>query len=203
MQQKKVKAKIWTREGLIKLGRIIKHSRESHRLNLRDASQLISKNTEINVAYSTLGAVENASYEPKYNTLAAIAASGLVQRNGKTLTIFDFIKIASEEEQEGLNMDILVRLIQETLAESRLNLREFARECRIPFSDMGLIMQKEQPEKFDDYLAMLAGRITNPNTGNKFSSYSELMEYCNMKKNDLTARWEQSHLFDVNGYGLR
>lgn len=193
--------KIWTKAGLTVLGEVIRRSREEKGLNLRDAACLICATTPVSVAYSTLGSIEKAANEPKYNTLAAIAASGLVERNGKILNIYDFIEIASESESEVANMEILARLVQKHLLKNKITLQDFAESCRIPLSDMQSIVRGEKVEDLELCLSFMCGYIINPETGGRFTSYLELAAYCSLKKNDLTLEWEQSHFIpnEING----
>lgn len=194
---------IWTKKGLSRLGKIIRQSREAKRLGLREAAGLISAASEVSVAFPTLASVERGSFEAKYNTLAAIAASGLIEYQGKTLDIFDFIKIASEQfkSEEVIKMEALAELIRLYLNQNQLSVQQFASICRIPFLDIEAILAGEQPEGFEDCLVKISAQLINPETGERFKSYLELTDYCNLTKNDLTSKWEQSHLLNgLNGY---
>lgn len=106
---KSVKNKFWTKRGLEKLGSIIRESRESKGLSLREASEIVSEKLDSScpiqsVDHGTLARVEKGYGEPKFNTLVAIAASGLVVYKGKTLDIHDFINIASELQEDSDQM---------------------------------------------------------------------------------------------------
>jgi transcriptional regulator with XRE-family HTH domain len=94
----KATRKIWTKKGLAKLGGIIRRSREARQLTLRELADLSS--TESNsVHFKTISCIENSSVMPNFNTLEAIASSGLIfDDKGKTLNIYDFIDIASETD---------------------------------------------------------------------------------------------------------
>ena len=194
---------IWTKKGLSRLGKIIRQSREAKRLGLREAAGLISSASEVSVAFPTLASVERGSFEAKYNTLAAIAASGLIEYDGKTLDIFDFIAIASEQfKSKGvIKMEALTELIRLYMNQNQLSVQQFASICRIPFLDIEAILAGEQPAEFENCLVKISAQLINPGTGERFKSYLELTEYCNLKKNDLTSKWEQSHLLNgLNGY---
>jgi len=94
----KATRKIWTKKGLAKLGGIVRRSREARQLTLRELADLSS--TEGNsVHFKTISCIENSSVMPNFNTLEAIASSGLIfDDKGKTLDIYDFIDIASETD---------------------------------------------------------------------------------------------------------
>lgn len=92
--------KIWTKKGLAVLGSIIRRCREARGLTLRDFSNSCKP-----VHFKTISCIENSTVIPNFNTLEAIAASGLVSYNGKTLDIYDFIDIASESYTED-NADL-------------------------------------------------------------------------------------------------
>lgn len=92
--------KIWTKKGLAVLGSIIRRCRESRGLTLKDFSKFCRP-----VNLKTISCIENSTVMPNFNTLEAIAASGLVSYNGKTLDIYDFIDIASESYTED-NADL-------------------------------------------------------------------------------------------------
>jgi transcriptional regulator with XRE-family HTH domain len=202
-----VKTLIWTKPGLIKLGEIIRRGREAKNLNLRDAACFVSTVSGVNVAHNTFGTIERATAEPKYNTLAAIAASGIVELDGRKLDIFDFIAIASgtalsaiaseaDSKKEEVNMDALARLISEHLFQNRLTLEEFAVQSGVSLSDLEEIMRGSNPSQnaYDQEtnLILIAGYIINPTTGRTFHSYLELVEYCGMRQ-DSTGAWQQDH----------
>lgn len=94
--------KTWTKKGLTKLGGIIRRCRESRGLTLREFSEL-SSTPNNSIHFKTVSCIENASVMPNFNTLEAIASSGLVFDKGKTLDIYDFIDIASETDSNSDN----------------------------------------------------------------------------------------------------
>lgn len=91
--------KVWTERGLKKLGQIIRISRENQRLSLDEMADIVLRRTGRSISKKTLGNIENGVGEPKYNTLAIIAAVKIVvDGQGKYLSIEDFMDIASEVE---------------------------------------------------------------------------------------------------------
>jgi transcriptional regulator with XRE-family HTH domain len=92
--------KIWTKKGLLKLGGIIRQSREARGLTLREFADLSSTQGN-SVHFKTISCIENSSVMPNFNTLEAIASSGLVFSKGKALDIYDFIDIASETDNDN------------------------------------------------------------------------------------------------------
>lgn len=187
--------KFWTKAGLTKLGALIRECRESKHLALRDAAQLIAQKTGAEISYRTLATVENASGEPKYNTLVAIAAAGFVKVNGRVLDIFDFIAIASESE---VSMNALARLIQDYLEKNNTTLEEFARLCCLDIGKMRAIASGMQTADYEIDIALIAGYLDNPITGRKFAELDELFGYCGMQINS-SGSWQESHVANTNG----
>lgn len=179
---------IWKKAGLAKLGEIIRRSREARGLDLRNASYLISDISGVNVSHSTLGTVERSSAKPDYNTLAAIAASGMVEKDGRKLNIFDFIYIASEIEDE-IYMDALAKLIESHLIQHGMSLSEFASQTGVNLAHLNSIMRGDRPPVSDyDWetdLILIAGHLLNPLTNRRFHSYLELVDYCGMSKDGM------------------
>lgn len=93
-----ISRKKWTEQGLKKLGEVISAGRRKRGLKLRDAANFIFAQTGDSLDHTALSRIENGkTLKPEYNTLEAIAASGLVvDENGDSLTVYDFINIASE-----------------------------------------------------------------------------------------------------------
>lgn len=91
------KPKFWTKTGLQALGRLVKQSREKTKLSQRGISALIEERTGHYVSDTSLGDIERATKEPKWNTLAAIAAAEFCfKSDGSPYTVDDFSNIASE-----------------------------------------------------------------------------------------------------------
>lgn len=174
-----LKNRFWTKTGLTRLGVLIRECRESNQLPLRDAAQLIANKSEASISYRTLASVENASSEPKYNTLVAIARAGFVKKNGKVLDIWDFINIASESEPE---MGLLSKLIYDYLNKNNLDFEGFSKICGVSMENLEAIASGNQTQDYEGDLILLSGYLDNPSTGEKFSNHPELMEYCFGKK---------------------
>ncbi len=191
MQHKNVnkKYKFWTKAGLSDLGALIRSSRESKHLPLRNAAQLISQNAGVEISYRTLASVENASGEPKFNTLAAIAAAEFVEIDGRKLNIFDFIAIASETFE--VDMNALAELISDHLTRNELTLSDFAQIAMVGLEDLEAVMRGE-PIRTGD-LRLITGHLTNPSTGNKFGTLEEITDYCGLIKSS-NKSWQQNHL---------
>lgn len=112
------KPKLWTKEGLATLGRLIREKREAKGLTLSDAAELVRQATQIRLSKKTIGNVENNAGIPSYNTIAAIAAAGFVtDADGRRYTEDDFIDIACEiinpfkldsQQMSNLNLKNLV-----------------------------------------------------------------------------------------------
>lgn len=91
--------KLWTKRGLTVLGKTIRAARIAKGWSLDTASEAtqLATNGRAKISKKTIGNVENGIGEPKYNTLAAIAAAGFVVNSaGHPLTEADFIDIACE-----------------------------------------------------------------------------------------------------------
>lgn len=185
-----LKTLIWTKAGLARLGEIIRRSREKRGMDLRRTAHYISDLTGISVGHNTLGDIERGTREPKYNTLAAIAASGIVEYKGKVLNIFDFIAIASEDDVEVTPMR---RLVEDHLQKEGITLEKFAKICRVAIDDMQTVLDGGETEDYTGDLILIASRLTNPATGVKFRTYLELLDYCGMARNQQTNSWELSH----------
>jgi hypothetical protein len=93
-----LKAKVWTKRGLIFLGVLVRQSREALKISLDGASDLIFDRTGERISKKTIGNVENSSGMPTWNTFAVISAARMVTNpeNGKFLDEQDFLNIASE-----------------------------------------------------------------------------------------------------------
>lgn len=91
-------AKIWTKHGLKALGAILREARKARGWSQRDLSQFVYERTGHKVSDRSIGNLENNTGEPKYNTVALIAAAGFVinPSTGKPFTEDDFIDIACE-----------------------------------------------------------------------------------------------------------
>ncbi|ALF55739.1 hypothetical protein ACX27_27425 [Nostoc piscinale CENA21] len=189
-----VRPLIWTKAGLIRLGEIIRHSREAKGLNLRDAACIISAQTGIEVAHNTLGMIERGVSEPKYNTLAAIAAAEFVELGDRTLNIYDFIDIASET----FYMNALAELIEAHLREESMTLAQFSQKTKVELSDLEAAMRGE-PIKTSE-LRIITGYLTNPLTKNKFGTLEEITDYCGMYR--VGDYWQQCHRTTQNGTNL-
>lgn len=97
----------FTEKGLAELGRVIERSRKRRGLSLRDAANFISSKLDPafvkDISHGTLSRVEHGYGEAKYNTLVAIAVSGLViDNNGRPLTKEEFFSIASESNNKPI-----------------------------------------------------------------------------------------------------
>lgn len=94
------KPKLWTEKGLKELGRLIKQSREAKGWSLRDLEEHLRTHIGY-VSNSTLSGLERANHEPKWNTLAIIAAAQFcLKADGTPYTVDEFSDIASECYQE-------------------------------------------------------------------------------------------------------
>ena len=91
-------AKIWTKRGLEALGEILREARKARGWSQRDLSQFVCQKTGYKISDRSIGNLENNTGEPKYNTVALIAASGFVinPATGMPFTEDDFINIACE-----------------------------------------------------------------------------------------------------------
>ncbi|WP_181256801.1 helix-turn-helix domain-containing protein [Merismopedia glauca] len=90
---------LWTRAGLERLGKIVAQARNARGWSQREAIRLIAEKTGRTISDKTLSNLENGVGEPKYSTLAIVAAAELVRdaETGRVLTVHDFCDIASEE----------------------------------------------------------------------------------------------------------
>ena len=194
------KAKIWTKNGLTELGKMIRSSREARKLNLRDAAELITQLTGESILFSTLGEVERGVVMPKFNTLSTIASSGIVIDDiGIPLTIYDFIDIASESYIKGAAMDTLIRLIRNELNKSCLTPYQLAEEVGIDFADLCEILEGRTTEDFETDLFMLSGLLDNPQTGTRFDGVEELAKFCNLELKNPAHLNEQDNHNCTNG----
>lgn len=183
-----VKNKFWTKAGLEKLGSIIRESRESRELSLRQAAEVVGESLDSScyiqaVDHGTLSRVEKGHGEPKWNTLVAIAASGIVACDrGVPLTIYDFVDIASQNFR-GSDMDVLARLIKLELESQGWTLRRMAEECGIEFIDLYEISEGRESEDFETDLILLSSVLTNPKTGETFGNAEDIIEFCGITIN--------------------
>ena len=184
-----VKDKFWTKSGLEKLGSIIRESRESKGLSLRQAAEILGENLDSScyaesVGYGTLARVEKGHGEPKWNSLVAIAASRLATcERGVPLSIYDFIDIASENFRVDA-MGVLVRLIKLELESQGWTLRRMAQECGMEFGDLFDIYEGRESEDFFTDLILLGSILTNPKTGESFGNAEDIIEFCGLNLNN-------------------
>jgi len=88
--------KKWTKEGMAKLGVMVKRSRQDAKMSLRYFSQICSDKF-FAVNYTALKQMEQGKTCPAYNLIEAIAASGLLRDDsGKLLGIYECIDIISQ-----------------------------------------------------------------------------------------------------------
>ena len=183
VEVKTTKLKFWTKTGLAKLGEIIRQSREFKGITLRQAEEIVSQASGMTVNYRTIGSIENAQGIPQFNTLAAIAASGIVTCDRCVpLTIYDFVDIASENFRVS-GMDVLVRLIKLELQTQGWTLRQMAEECGIEFADLCDISEGKESEDFETDLILLGSVLTNPKTGETFGNAEDIIEFCGITIN--------------------
>jgi transcriptional regulator with XRE-family HTH domain len=83
----------------LRLGKIVAQARNARGLSQREAIRFIAEKTGRTIADKTLSNLENGVGEPKYSTLAIVAAAELVRnaQTKKALTVRDFCEIAAEE----------------------------------------------------------------------------------------------------------
>lgn len=171
-----LKRKNWTKDGLIALGLLIRRSRENAGLSLREAAELIHERTGELLSFRTIGAVENSTGIPQFNTLEAIAASGLVKGDdGSPLTIYHFIDVASE-----CHTMTFKELLQYELDRRGWTVRELADDAEIDYEDLAEIFAGNPPQEYLIY--GLATQLTNPQTGERFIYPHEVIEFCNIKE---------------------
>ena len=184
-----VEYKFWTKKGLEKLGSVIRDSRESKGLSLREVSEVVAKRLDSScpiqtVDHGTLSRVEKGHGEPKFNTLVAIASSKIATCDrGIPLDIYDFIDIASESF--GMDsMNVLARLVKAELQSRCWTLGQMAAECGMEFKDLFEISEGRESEDFETDLILLGSVLTNPRTGETFGSAESIMEFCGINSND-------------------
>ena len=168
--------RFWTKKGLTTLGLLIRKCRESHQMPLRDAAELIASKSGVSISYRTLASVENASSEPKHNTLVAIACAGFVKKNGIALNMQDFDLIASETYASNINC--LAELIENYLTRHNITLEQFSEICGVTVEDLKAITQGRETADYEGDLIFLARHLYNPDTGTNFNNHPEMMEYC-------------------------
>ena len=90
---------LWTKAGLERLGKIVAVARNALGWSQREAIRAIAEKTGRTISDKTLSNLENGVGEPKYSTLAIVAAAELVRdaETGRVLTVRDFCDIAAEE----------------------------------------------------------------------------------------------------------
>lgn len=94
----KKKPKLWTRKGLQALGDLMLAARERLKLSQRGVSALIEERTDCYVSDKSLSDIERGNKEPKWNTLAIIAAAEFVLKpDGKPYTVEELSAIACEQ----------------------------------------------------------------------------------------------------------
>lgn len=173
--------KFWTKKGLETLGSLIRRSREDRGLSLRQAAEIVEACLDSScsirtIDHGTLSRIEKGHGEPRYNSLAAIAAAGIVlDSNGNALNIYDFINIASESCCASMTFK---ELIQYELDRRGWTLRQFAADNELDYEDLAEIFDGQPPQ---EYLILgLATQLTNPTTGNHFVYAQEIMDFCRL-----------------------
>ena len=180
--------KFWTKSGLEKLGAVIRESRENKGLTLRQAAGIVAENLDDDdcvqsIDHVTFSRIEKNHGMPQFNTLAAIAASGIATCDRCVpLTIYDFIDIASENFGVS-GMNVLVRLIKLELQTQGWTLRQMAEECGIEFADLFEISEGRESEDFETDLILLGCVLTNPKTGETFGNAEDIIEFCGITLN--------------------
>lgn len=178
MIQIQEKPPFWTDNGLKRLGQIIKTSLESRGISQNEAAQRIFEKTGFYITKGGLNKVLNATTKmPEFNTLVAIAASGLVvDENGKPLTIYDFIDIASESSTTMTFKELL----QYELDRRGWTLRQFADDNELDYEDLAEIFDGQPPQEY--LIIGLASQLTNPRTGEYFVYPQEVVDFCQIKQ---------------------
>ncbi|MFM6155643.1 MAG: helix-turn-helix domain-containing protein [Sphaerospermopsis kisseleviana] len=170
------KPKFLTKTGVAKLGLTIRQARESKRLTLRQAAQIISETSGMTISYRTVDSIENGAGMPQFNTLVAIAASSLViDENGKPLTIYDFIDIASESSATMTFKDLL----QYELDRRGWTLRQMSNATGIEYEDLMEVFDGLPPQEY--VVDALTTQLTNPRTGQRFVYPHEVIDFCQIQ----------------------
>lgn len=180
-----VSNRFWTKKGLENLGLLIRESRKNKRLSLRQVAEIVARNLDSScciqaVDHGTLSRVEKGYGEPKFNTLVAIAASGLITCDRRIpLTIYDFMDIASENFRVSA-MDALARLIKLELQTRGWTLRVMSEECGVEFVDLFDISEGRESRDIKTDLILLSSVLTNPTTGESFGNAEDIIEFCGL-----------------------
>lgn len=87
-----------TEKGRKSLGQVLKHFREAKGWSMDDLFSEIHRVTGFTVSRSAISEIERGNTEPKWNTLAILAATGYMKNpaTGKALTTTDLFAIACE-----------------------------------------------------------------------------------------------------------
>jgi len=107
------KPKIWTETGLKALGRLFKEQRERMDQSLDSIAALIEERTGQPFTKKNLSNLERASGEPKWRTLAIIAAAEIFTDpvTGRPISASDMADIAAETYFQGQDKEEFMALI--------------------------------------------------------------------------------------------
>lgn len=177
MNKVNISRKKWTQQGLKNLGEIISSSRKRRGLNLRDAAKFVLVQTGDSLNHTALSRIENGQIlKPEFNTLEAITASRLViDENGKPLTIYDFIDIASESSTTMTFKELL----QYELDRRGWTLHQMSNATGIEYEDLIEVFDGLPPQEY--VVDVLTAQLTNPRTGQRFVYPHEVIDFCQIQ----------------------
>jgi transcriptional regulator with XRE-family HTH domain len=181
-------SKIWTKEGMIVFGAMMRRSRHLRGWTLRQCQDYIIESTGGKVQFRTIQQIERGTIMPMWNTFCAIAESGFIQANGKMLTLENLMDVASGNYEEIIAPGTMERHIRNCIADlinkhcdrNDCSKAEFARMYGISAVELDDLIKGRELDDLEAVLILVSSALVNPITQKRFRSYQELLEYCSL-----------------------
>jgi hypothetical protein len=179
-------SKIWTKEGMLVFGSLMRRSRHLMGWTLRQCQDYIIDSTGGKVQFRTIQQIERGTIMPMWNTFCAIAESGFIQANGKLLTLEELMEVASGNYQNILRPGIMEHHVRKCIANlidnhcdrNDCSRNEFARMYGINPIELDCLIKGREVDDLEAVLILVSSALVNPTTEKRFRSYQELLEYC-------------------------
>ena len=182
------KSRIWTKEGMLVFGSLMRRSRQLQGWTLRQCQDYIIEKTGGRVQFRTIQQIERGTVLPMWNTFCAIAESGFIQANGKLLTLENLMDVASGNYEEIIAPGVMERHIRKCIADlidshcdrNDCSRAEFARMYGISAVELDCLIKGREIDDLEAVLILVSSALVNPTTQKRFRSYQELLEYCTL-----------------------
>lgn len=181
-------SRIWTKEGMIVFGNLMRRSRQLRGWTLRQCQDYIIGSTGGKVQFRTIQQIERGTIMPMWNTFCAIAESGFIQASGKMLTLEELMEVASGNYSNILSpitmeyhiRKCITRLVDEHCDRNDCSRAEFARMYGIGAVELDCLTKGKEVDDLEGVLILVSSALVNPTTQKRFRSYQELLEYCDL-----------------------